>query len=212
MEAYPGNSHRSRETPPAKEEPRKIERVTTGEAVTRKRPLGKRFAETFFGGDARSVTAYVFQDVLLPAAKDMIADAVSQAVERMIFGESRSHTRRAGRPGGGSSGYINYNRYSQDRDPRREEPRTISRRSRVVQEFDEVLLPTRVEADAVLERMDDIMERYGTATIADLYDLVGITGNYTDEKYGWTSLKHASVARTRNGMYVLDLPRPEPID
>lgn len=212
MEPYPGNSHRSKETPPAKDEGKKVERITTGTAIQRKKPLGKRFAETFFGGDARSVTSYIVQDVLLPAIKDTIADVVSQGVERMIFGESRSHLRRGGRPGGGSSGYVNYQRFGQDRDPRREESRTISRRSRVNQEFDEVLLQTRVEAEAVLERMDDICDRYGSATIADLYDLVGITGNYTDEKYGWTNLKHAVVARTRNGMYVLDLPRPEPID
>lgn len=211
MEAYPGNSHRSKENLPEKDAPKKVERITTGDAIQRKRPLGKRMMETFFGGDARSVTSYVFQDVLLPAAKDMIADAVSQAVERMIFGESRSNSRRGGRPGGHNS-FVNYSGFSRDRDPRREEPRTISRRSRVVQEFDEILLETRVEAEAVLERLDDILERYGTVTIADLYDLVGITGYHTDEKYGWTNLKRASVDRTRNGRYVLNLPQPEPID
>ncbi len=207
MEAYPGNSHRSRESAPA--EPKKVERITTGDAVIRKKPLGKRFMETFFGGDAKSVTSYIIQDVLLPAAKDTISDAVSQAVERMIFGESRSHRRPGGRT---RMERFDYSGISRDREPRRDESRNISRRSRVVQAFDEILLETRAEAEAVLARMDDIIDRYGTATIGDLYDLVGITANHTEEKYGWTNLKTASPYRTRNNMYSLDLPRPEPID
>ena len=49
------------------------------------------------------------------------------------------------------------------------------------------------------------------ATIGDLYDLVGMTGDFTDNKWGWDNLSRASTTRVRDG-YILVLPRPVVID
>ena len=60
--------------------------------------------------------------------------------------------------------------------------------------------------------MNEIIEEYdGIVTVADLYDLVGITDKYTDHKYGWTNLRNAKVERVRDG-YMLKLPKVLPID
>jgi outer membrane protein OmpA-like peptidoglycan-associated protein len=208
---FPSNSQRRKreEKPPAS---KKVERVIEGEVVRRKKPLGRRLKETFFGGaDATSVWGYVFEDVLLPAARDTVADAVSQGVERMIFGEARSHSRRTGRRPG--ENYTNYPRFSGRRDdPRdRDRDRSISRRGRASFDFDEIILDKRVEAEEVIDSMFMLLEKYDLVTVADLYDLVGIAGNYTDEKWGWTDLRGAGVSRITGG-YLLDLPRPEPIN
>jgi hypothetical protein len=48
-------------------------------------------------------------------------------------------------------------------------------------------------------------------SVADLYDLVGVTGNYTDNKYGWTDIRSASVIRVRDG-YMLKLPKALPLN
>lgn len=190
------------------EEPKKIEKITTGEVIRRKKPLGKRLFETFFGGDAKTVISFVVMEVLVPAAKDAVADAVSQGVERTLFGEVRSSSRRAGsRP---SSGYISYNRFSTPSTKSREEPREISRRSRAHHEFDEIYLATRAEAEEALDRMYDLISKYEQATVADLYDLLGISSEYTDDKWGWTDLHGAGVIYSRKG-YLLDLPKPEPL-
>ena len=101
MEDYPSNSHKKKTPPKAIEEAKKVERVVEGEVIRRKKPLGKRFAELFIGGDAKSVGSYVMFEVLLPAVKDTLADAMSQGVERMLFGEARSTSRRTGRRPGG---------------------------------------------------------------------------------------------------------------
>jgi len=216
-EQFPSNSKRDRETPTEQksEEPRKkVEQIVEGEVVRRKKPMGKRVAETFIGTDAKSVWAFVAVDVLVPAAKDMIADAVSQGVERMIYGESTNRSRRGSRRP--NDPYVSYNRYSSrrpgPRDPRdREEPR-MSRRAKAQHDFDEIILPTRVEANEVIDRMFDLVSKYEVATVADLYDLVGISGSYTDDKWGWYELRGADVTRTRHGGYLLNLPRPEPLD
>ena len=48
---------------------------------------------------------------------------------------------------------------------------------------------------------------YGIASVADLYDLAGITcRSYTANKYGWTDIRSAKVVRIRDG-YILELPR-----
>ena len=192
---------------------KKVERVIEGEVVRRKKPLGKRVKEFFIAGDAKSVWGYVVGDVLLPAAKDTIVDATSEYVQRMMFGESRHRRPSSSR---GPNGYVSYNRYSpssrssagQDRlDQRRE----VSRRARASHNFDEIILETRGEAEEVIDRLFDLISRYEIATVEDLYELTGISGNYTDRKWGWTDIRGAGVSRVRSG-YLLDLPRPEPLD
>lgn len=213
-EEFPSNSLRPKAAPASKSEPKKVERVTIGEVSRRKRPLGKRFLDTFFGGDAQGVMGYVFLDVLVPAAKDMVADAVTTAIERTLFGEVRSGNRRGGaRSGPFSGGYTSYNRYSSPssgtrREEPREAPREVSRRARASHDFDEIILATRAEAQEVIDRLFDLISQYEQATVNDLYELVGVSGNFTDESYGWTDIRGAGITRIRGG-YLLDLPRAE---
>ena len=209
---FPGNSRSTREQP---DEVKKVERVTTGDVIRRKPPLGRRFKDMFVSGDAQSVGGYVLMDILLPAIKDTIADMVSQGIERMLFGEARSSSRRTGnRPSSG--GYVSYNRYASStpwrsgREDRREEPRRERVKPRGPHNFDDVILATRAEANEVIDRMFDMVSQYQQVTVADLYELVGISGNFTDVEWGWTDIRGAGVTRINNG-YLLDLPRPEPL-
>jgi hypothetical protein len=206
VEELPGNSRKARETP---QEDKKIEKVVTGEVSRRKKPLGKRFAETMFGTDGKGVVQYIVLDILIPATKDLIADVVTQGIERSLFGEARSSSRRTGSRPTSSIGHVNYSRYSAS--PlagRRDEPRELSRRARSTHEFDEITLATRTEAEEVLNRMDQLIEKYETVSVADLYELLGVTSSYTDEKWGWVDLREATIRRVRDG-YLLDLPKPE---
>ena len=41
--------------------------------------------------------------------------------------------------------------------------------------------------------------------------LVGVSGNYTDNKYGWTDIRNASVIRVRDG-YMIKLPKALPLN
>jgi hypothetical protein len=187
-------------------EGKKIEKVITGEVIRRKKPLGKRLAETFIGGDAKGVWGYVLYDVLIPAAKDMVADAGREALERMLFGDGRPSRRETRRGLGGGVGNVRYDRYSSG--GRREDPRPqMSRRARAHHDFDEIILGSRAEAESVIERMFDVLSKYEQVTVAELYEMLEITASYTDEKYGWTDIRGAGVTRIRNG-YLLDLPRP----
>lgn len=201
---YPSNTHKERER--AGEPPKRVEKVVSGEVIQRKRSLGRRLADTFTGDDIKSVGSFVLLDVLVPAMKTMLSDAVSQGVERVFFGDSRPRS-----PGYRSSNYTNYNRMYSPASARREEPRTLSQRARASHDFGEVILSSRGEAEDVLDRLGDLIDRYDVATVADLYELVAITGSYADNKWGWTDLRGSEVRRVREG-YLLVLPRTMPID
>ena len=206
MESYPGNSRNKRE--PAAPEPKKIERVVTGSVIRKKPSVGKRFMETFVGGSAKSVWTFVAYEVLIPAAKDMVSDAVSQGVERILFGES---VRGGPRSRYGSSTRVAYDKIRTSGNRYQEETRSISRRGRASHDFQEIILETRAEAEGVIDQLFMLIDKYDQATVADLYELVGVSPQYTDNKYGWTDIRGAGATRVRNG-YLIDIPRPELLD
>lgn len=204
---FPPNSVRAKteseaETPQDK----KVETVIKGEVKRRKKPLGKRFHDVFLGGDARGTANYVVFSVLIPAAKDMLVEAGAQGIERLVYGESRR------RPAGRSpmaTGHIAYNRPTgiSDRPP----APALSRRARARFDFDEIILQTRAEAEEVLDRMYDLLSRYDSVSVADLYELTGVESQHTDQKWGWVDLRGSGLTRTRQGGYVVDLPEPSPL-
>ena len=83
---FPSNSERSRRE---KTDGKNITPIVSGGVTRKKKSLRKQFSETFVAGDAKSAMRYVVMDVLLPAAKDMIVEAGSQGIEKLIFGDSR---------------------------------------------------------------------------------------------------------------------------
>lgn len=209
--AFPTNSHKAKaeNTRPDAEAREKIKPIVVSPVTRRRKPLGKRISEVFTGGDTRGVFSYVLLDVLVPAAKDMVSDAVSQGVERMLFGEVRS--RRSSARDRPNNGYVSYNRFSGSRPDPREEQRSISRRARSQHNFDDIVLGTQAEATEVVDALFELVGTYGVAKVADLYDLVGVTSVFTDEKWGWSDIRGIGSTRVRDG-YLLDLPRPEPLD
>lgn len=214
---FPSNSIHKKDLPDAKEAPeeKQIKKVIEGEVIRRKKPWSKRVKENFVRDDTQSVGAYVMFDVLIPAAKDMVADAMTIGVERMLFGDVRGSRSRA-RSGGSSYNrmYANPIRDPRDlvRDPRESSRgREPMRRPRSMNHFDEVILETRTEAVDILDQMYETLSRYDIVTVADFYGMLGVTAQYTDRAWGWTHLTNASIRRIREG-YLIDLPRPEHID
>lgn len=202
--SYPSNSQFKLQKPePPTPEPKKVEKVTTGVVKQQKKGLGRKIVETFVGEDVVNVRQYLIHDVLVPAIKSTLSDMVQGGIEMMLFGERKgTKTRRDG-----NRSYVSYNSYSAPDNKRRE----MTQQSRARHDFGDIVLQTRGEAEEVLSHLVDLTIDYGQATVSDLYDLVGITGQFTDNKYGWTDLSRASISRTRDG-YVLVLPRPILID
>ena len=206
---FPPNSQKAKGEAP--ETPKRVERVTTAEAVRRRPSLGKQFKSTFLAGDMKTSLHYVVFNVLLPAAKDAMVDAASSGIEKLIYGEARGGRRRSGGPVAGSTGYISYNRMSDPRDDRPTITRAAQRAARARHDFDEIVLTSRSDAEEVLSQLFEVVSQYQEVTVADLYELTGRPTGHTDHKWGWTDLQGSTITRVRSGGYLLDLPDPEPL-
>ena len=218
MDDFPANSDRSKEeineTSEPKEATKEPKKVIEGQVVRKKKSVGRKFKETFIGGSASTVGEYILYDILIPAIKDTLADVTTQGVERMLFSEVRSSSRRSGKRGRDNyTNYSNYTRRTEQRgspfDDRRPDPRR--RRPSAKYEFEDIIIPTRAEAEKVIDRLFDVIQKYDAVSVADLYELIGITGNYMDNKWGWYDIHgHDLVIRVSQG-YLLNLPSPEPL-
>lgn len=205
---FPPNSEVSKRE--AEVEDKHIEPIVS-DAVRRKKPLRKKFSEVFIAGSAKTAIGYALWEVLLPAAKDTVVEVITQGVEKLFFGDSRRY-RGTTTPQSGPTGYVSYNRYSGPMGASRMSgpQRVISRQARARHDFDEIILESRTEAEEVIDRLYEVISRYESATVADLYQLVGLSSSHTDYKWGWTDIRGAGVTRSRDG-YVLDLPEPIPL-
>lgn len=216
MDDYPSNSRR----PPVKPEETKtppleeieLPKVVTGKVLRRKKPLGRRFMETFFTGDSNSVFGYLFKEVLIPALQDVATNLVTQGIEKAVYGEVRS-PHRPTRGMSSPRNHISYDRY--DRPTPGGRPSSAIRSTppkptpqRHADALTSIVLATKMEVEVVLERLGETIETYECATVAHLNSLLGETSAYTDHKWGWTDLTHAGIRRVREG-WCLILPEPE---
>lgn len=196
---YKPNSHRSKEEGENLNKKR-MEKVVSGNVKAKKNEM-RRLTDVFISEDVKNVKSYVLLDVLVPTIKKAIVDIVTDGVNMIFFGGTGN------RRGSSNASYVSYRSYSDRRDDRRplDRPRTLG------YNYNDIVLETRSEAEEVLTRMDEAIDTYGVVSVADLYDLVGISGNYTDNKYGWTNIKNAEPIRVRDG-YLLKLPKALPIE
>lgn len=202
MEDYKPNSHKFKAEQKAKTTPPKeVAKVVTGKVVTKKKSAFSKITDEIISEDAKNVKSYVLGEVLIPAIKKAISDIVTDGIDMILYGESRKGGRRT------IADRVSYTSYSGRGGINRDSRPALGNRYAA----DDIILANRADAQDVLDRMDEIVETYGVVTVADLKDLVGITGNYTDNKYGWMSTAAMDVVRVREG-YMIKVPRAVPID
>ena len=208
---FPPNSHARNDPRPVrgaverKPEKKEVVRVTKGKTIQRKKPLRKKFVEAFRPEDGSGFVEYTLLEILVPGIKGAIADATTTAIENALGVGGRGHTSRSrGR------GHVSYSRMSDPRD-RRDDRRPPRRETRRSSDVPEIILESRVEAELVIDQLFEQLSRYGVATMRDLLSMVGEPHNQIDEDWGWTDLRGSRAHRIREG-YLIDLPRPEPLD
>ena len=199
-EEYKPNSHKFREGQTEALTDKKIQKVVHGKVKTKPKSGMSKITDIFISEDAANVKSYIVMDVLVPAVKKAISDIVRDGIDMILYGESR------GRRSSTSSSYVSYRDYS------RSDDRDRFRDSRIRSGYnhDDIILESRGEAEEVLTRMDELIDTYGVVSVADLYDLIGKSCEYTDNKYGWTNIRNAEPIRVRDG-YMLKLPKALPI-
>ena len=204
---YKPNSKKYKEEQAGKQsaEKKKIEKVIRGTAKVKKKSELRKFTDNFISEDVDSVKTYVVRDVIIPSVIDLIEDIVVGGIRTLLRGDSGRRDSKD-RRSYGSPSYINYTRYSDRRDDRGRDNQT-----RRGYGYDDIVVNSRADAEAVIEQMDGIVDTYGMVSVADLYDLVGMTSNYTDNNYGWTNIRNAKPVRLRDGGWMIQMPKAIPI-
>lgn len=174
--------------------------------------MGKKIKEMFFNHDGQTVGEYLREDIILPTIRGLVYDIVVGGAQRSLFPEGLG-PRRGGvnnRFGGPATGRVNYGAFSQQPvgGAPRNDPRgaPMSPRGRATHDFSEILIPSRPEAEMILEQLFAYLEQYQQVSVAELLECAGISSNFVDRAWGWTDLRGSRIEPLRNGYYVLDLP------
>jgi len=218
MDQLPSNSHSARSS--SEKEPREaVQRVVQGEVVVRKKPRLKRLTGAFFANRADVVAEMVTKDVLLPSFRNLLADSAYSFIDRMIFADGRGRASSRNFVQGvvtsiGSYGLqqppqTNYAGIGRGA-PQHQQP-ALSHTARARHDFREVVIPTRLEAEAVLDALFNRIAMYNAVTVADFLELCGVTAEWTDDKYGWSDIRGTGILRVGPG-FVIDLPAPVVLD
>ena len=200
MEDYKPNSHKSKNQ---SDHEKKVEKIVSGQVKAKKKSEVRKLADVFIQEDVDNVKTYILMDVLVPAVKKAISDIVTNGIDMVLYGESRDRKKNH------ASSKVSYRSYYDRKDSDRE--RHSNSRVGRGYDYDDIILDNRGEAEEVLARLDDLIDTYEVVSVADLYDLVGISCNYTDNKYGWTNIRNASVVRVKDG-YMIKMPKARPLD
>lgn len=196
------------------EERESLEKIVSAAPKKVKKGLMSRFVSGVVGPDGVSgIGEYVNDEIIKPAIKNIIVDAVTSGINMIMYGD-RGAYRGPYRPSGSYRGRDHQpNRidYSTRREPERE-PRNSKRSRSPRYGMDEYKIDDRYEASHVLTVLTEHADRYGSVTIAEYYDLIGVEPAFSDYEYGWTiqMIARATIVSARGG-FVIKFPPPEAI-
>ena len=197
MSDYASNSFKSKEER-AKLENKHVEKAVSNAVKPRRKSELRKLTDIFVPEDVASIKRYIWSDVVIPAIKDAIEDVVHAFLRGSGGGSREKKSIPATR-----ISYRNYYESGKDR-------RAVEMPRGSTYDYNDYIIETRGEAEDVLYRMDDLIDTYGSVSVADFYDLLGVPGNYTDNKYGWKNLRDAKIEHVREG-YTIRLPRAIPL-
>ncbi len=159
----------------------------------------------FIVDDASTMKERLRDEVIIPAIKNVIAESI----DSILFGVTGSKQRKIT---GSSAGMVAYNTiYNGIKNGTKQTKASESVDGRMVYDIKLIEFNNRRDAEVVIDCLCEMIDTYNVVSVADYYDLVGVTGKYTDNKYGWTSLQNATINRSC-GVFTLVLPKVKPIN
>lgn len=87
MSEYKSNSHRSKNE---NRDNKKVEKIVSGKARVKKKSGISKLKDNLISEDVDNVKSYAITDVLIPAAKKAISDIVTNGIDMILYGETKS--------------------------------------------------------------------------------------------------------------------------
>ena len=216
----------------------KLAPVAQGKISTAKPSLFRRFRDVFVAEDISNVGDWLLQDVLAPTIRDIFVFSIINSVRMLAYGRNAIPKGGFGGLMGGSMlgygynslygrmgtpmtgyGYTPYGNMTMGSIKANGQPvngtqphgQPYSTASGLIQPS-LIRLPTRADAEIVRDQLAEIMAAYHQVTVADIFDVSGVSGNgATDGAYGWTDLTGMMVVAYPDG-YGFQLPPARPLN
>lgn len=172
---------------------------------------GKKIAQAFIGGSLEDIKNHTIYEVLIPGAKKIILDAFSL----LLFGTPSSGNWFV-KPNS-SLPKVSYNNFWSSEQPKATAVQAATN-SNAQFSYADPTFDTKQDAEILRDNVSDWLDRKGCITVAQFYDMAGITGYpYTMNNFGWKGMATMTNAqiqtRTNNGetRYILKMPRISPL-
>lgn len=174
---------------------KEIQQVAT--AKPKKKNFMERLVVGMIGPDGvQGVMYYLGNEIVLPAVKGLIFDSITSGVSMMLYGEEG---RRVG------TQRVDYNKRYSSGTPVTTENQVRAKRRGMV---DIYVFDNGEEARNVLEDMIQYAEAFTVVSVADYYEMIGITPEFTHNSYGWTYDMMIGVSIIPSGnSYMINLPK-----
>ena len=192
------------------EKPETTEVKAIAKGKKHKQTALEMFKESFIADEAMNLKEYLIKEVVVPMFQDAIVGGVTNALSMLLYGEKSDFHRRSYGRSRFDDGYSRYN-YSRgysysDRNKRERDEREEKRYGRPRQ-YDPVECETMSEAKDIIDEMYNLIETKGDCSIADMYDIASLSSTPEENNYGWRNISDVRIKVTRDGSYIIDLPR-----
>lgn len=188
----PGNSQYNK----TEEEKPKVKPVISKDSLVKNDDFVSKVKKTLFSDD-------VLNEVVWPGIKNLALDGLE-----MIFfhdGGRRYGDRRRDSYyyDNASYRYDSHYRYADRRDSPSDyrDNGGDSRRDHI--DYRNIILKNREDAEKIVEDMRYRCDKYGSVSVAELFDMIGVTGEYTDNDWGWKDPRDISYRRVSRGFLII---------
>lgn len=196
MEDFKGNSHISKE-------PEKIEPVTTNVTVKKTSEIEK-FGKSIISEDIGNVRKKLTSDVVVPGIKKLLSDVGTNFINWFIYGIKGAPSNKTTLSG------LNRISYNSMYD-RPVQTSNLSQPKAGLFEIDDVYFDDRGDAELVLLKLKEHIERYGMVSAGNFYQMIRSQYAFTAEKWGWRDLSKAEIQR-KSDKYIIIFPKLEPLE
>ena len=209
MEQYPSNTLKERNKQAQKKEKPDLKCVVSGKSKPVPQSLWSKVFVGIKPASAQTMKSFIFDEIVTPLIQRAVVEGVTGAINYLVKGDAYAD-RKATNSFGKS--YINYNGISSGKSNANGSQYVYSGKNSGM-EIENVWFESRVDAQRVLDEMQNVISNYDILTVNGFYDIIGRTNiiDPSNEKFGWSDLRNAYITASRGG-WVIHLPHPMPID
>ncbi len=209
MEQYPSNTLKERNKQAQKKEKPDLKCVVSGKSKPVPQSLWSKVFVGIKPASGQTMKSFIFDEIVTPLIQRAVVEGVTGAINYLVKGDAYAD-RKATNSFGKS--YINYNGISSGKSNANGSQYVYSGKNSGM-EIENVWFESRVDAQRVLDEMQNVIANYDILTVNGFYDIIGRTSiiDPSNEKFGWSDLRNAYITASRGG-WVIHLPHPMPID